>query len=84
MDTMNFETFLKAWYETHIADMPQIAEGYTEITDDYSIEHLPYTFECFSNSPLAQASRSAFEAASFNAYTQGVVAGALIATQPSN
>lgn len=77
---MNFETFLKAWYETHIADMPQIAEGYTEITDDYIIEHLPYTFELFSSSPLAQAARSAFEAA----YTQGVVAGALIATQPSN
>ena len=81
---MNFETFLKAWYEAHIAAMPQIAEGYTEITDDYVIEHLPYTFELFSSSPLAQAARAAFEAASFNAYTQGVVAGALIATQPSN
>ena len=77
---MNFETFLKAWYEAYIADRPQSAEGYTEFGDGFIIEHLPYTFELFSSSPLAQAARSAFEAA----YTQGVVAGALIATQPSN
>ena len=81
---MNFETFLKTWYEAHIADRPQAAKGYKEVGDGFIIEHLPYTFELFSNSPLAQAARSAFEAASFNAYTQGVVAGALITTQPSN